>query len=161
MSLVVTSASKPRHKALARFALGLLVYTVPVILWGAFVRASLSGDGCGDHWPLCDGELVPLDPTSKKAVEFTHRVTSGFAWIFALVGYLWARRLEPKGSSIRRAAGWVLVFMTTEALVGAAIVVLRMVASNPEVARAGWMAAHLVNTFVLLGAVLLVDKAVV
>ena len=40
--------------------------------------------------------------------------------------------------------------MTTEALVGAGLVLFRMVADNPSNARAWWMAAHLVNTFLLL-----------
>jgi len=139
----------------ARFAWGLLLYTIPVILWGAYVRASLSGDGCGDHWPLCDGELLPVEPSLKKAVEFTHRVTSGLAWVGALVGFIWSRRAFGAGRPARRAAGWVLVFMTTEALVGAAIVLLRMVASNPSLARAGWMGTHLMNTFLLLAAMTL------
>ncbi len=46
--------------------------------------------------------------------------------------------------------GWAFFFMTTEALIGAGIVLLRMVATNPAVARAYWMAGHLTNTFVLL-----------
>ena len=42
--------------------------------------------------------------------------------------------------------------MTTEALVGAGLVLFRMVASNPSTARAAWMSAHLINTFLLLAA---------
>jgi heme A synthase len=40
---------------LARFAWAVLVYNVAVILWGAYVRATGSGAGCGAHWPLCNG----------------------------------------------------------------------------------------------------------
>jgi heme A synthase len=138
-----------------RFAIAattLLVYTVAVVLWGAFVRASLSGDGCGDHWPLCNGTALPVEPTTKTLIELTHRVTSGLCWIGTLVLYVWALRGFPRGHATRSAAGWSLFFMTTEALVGAGLVLFRMVASNPSTARAGWMSAHLINTFLLLAA---------
>lgn len=155
---MLESLTPPRRR-LKLFAWGLLLYTLPVILWGAFVRASFSGDGCGDHWPLCDGEVIPVEAGFKKMVELTHRVTSGFAWIGAFVAMLWARRLYGPGEATRRAGGWVFFFMSTEALVGAAIVVLRMVATNQSLARAGWMAAHLSNTFLLLGAMVLFARS--
>ena len=138
-----------------RFAVAasaLLVYTLGVVLWGAFVRASLSGDGCGDHWPLCNGVALPVDPSLKTLIELTHRVTSGICWIGTLLMYGFARRLFVSGHATRAAAGWSLFFMTTEALVGAGLVLFRMVAENPSTARAGWMAAHLTNTFLLLAA---------
>ncbi len=127
-------------------------YTIGVILWGAFVRASLSGDGCGDHWPLCNGEVVPVDPSIETMIELTHRVTSGFAWIFALVFVVWSRRVFPKAHRARLGATLGLVFMSTEALVGAGLVIFKMVADNPETGRGYWSATHLLNTFVLLWA---------
>lgn len=138
-----------------RFAIAassLLVYTVGVILWGAFVRATLSGDGCGDHWPLCNGVVVPVEPSLKTIIELTHRVTSGVCWIWTLGIWVVALRGFPRGHATRSAAGWSLLFMTTEALVGAGLVLFRMVAGNPSIARAAWMSAHLVNTFLLLAA---------
>ena len=138
-----------------RFAVAassLLVYTVAVVLWGAYVRATLSGDGCGDHWPLCNGVALPVDPSIKTIVELTHRVTSGLCWIGTLVIWVVAVRGFGKGHPTRSAAGWSLFFMTTEALVGAGLVLFRMVAENPSTARAAWMSAHLINTFLLLAA---------
>ncbi|MEM9727978.1 MAG: COX15/CtaA family protein [Myxococcota bacterium] len=138
------------HKRFAVAATALLPYTVAVVLWGAFVRASLSGDGCGDHWPLCNGVVLPVEPSLKTVVELTHRVTSGLCWVWTLVLWIVARRLFDSGHATRSAAGWSLFFMTTEALVGAGLVLFRMVADNPSTARAGWMSAHLINTFLLL-----------
>lgn len=138
-----------------RFAVAassLLVYTLGVVLWGAFVRASLSGDGCGDHWPLCNGVALPVEPSTKTIIELTHRVTSGVCWIWTAVMWFVAVRTFSRGHATRAAAGWSLFFMTTEALVGAGLVLFRMVASNPSTARAAWMAAHLINTFLLLAA---------
>lgn len=136
-----------------RFALAatvLLPYTVAVVLWGAFVRASLSGDGCGDHWPLCNGVVLPLEPSIKTLVELTHRVTSGLCWFATLGMWFVARRLFDRRHPTRAAAGWSSFFMTTEALIGAGLVLFRMVADNPSSARAAWMSAHLINTFLLL-----------
>ena len=138
-----------------RFAIGasaLLVYTVAVVLWGAYVRATLSGDGCGDHWPLCNGVAIPVDPSLKTVIELTHRVTSGLCWIWTFVMWVVALRVYGRGRATRSAAGWSLFFMTTEALVGAGLVLFRMVAHNPSTARGAWMAAHLLNTFLLLSA---------
>lgn len=149
----------------ARLAWGFVVYTIGVILWGAFVRASLSGDGCGDHWPLCDGEVIPVAPDAKKLVELTHRITSGLAWIGALAFWIVARRRSKqvdeattaspeveRARLVHRGAFWGFFFMTTEALVGAGLVLFRMVAENPDTARGYWMGAHLVNTYLLVAA---------
>lgn len=139
-------------KRFAVAATALLVYTIGVVLWGAYVRATLSGDGCGDHWPLCNGVAIPVEPSRKTIIELTHRVTSGICWIWTLVMWLAAIRRLPRGHLTRSAAGWSFFFMSTEALVGAGLVLFRMVADNPSTARAAWMAAHLINTFLLLAA---------
>ena len=134
------------------FAQVVLVYTLLVILWGAYVRATGSGAGCGDHWPLCNGEVVPRVGSEKTLVELVHRITSGLAWVLAAALAVWGWRVTEKRAPLRRAAGWSLFFMTTEALVGASIVLLEKVADDASLARGAWMAAHLVNTFFLLAA---------
>ena len=136
----------------ARFAWGALAYTILVILWGGFVRASGSGAGCGDHWPLCNGEVVPQAPALSTLIELTHRVTSGIALPLVVVLLVWAWRRFERGAFVRRAAAWSVVFMVTEALIGAGLVLFEYVAYNPSIARAYWMAAHLANTFLLLAA---------
>ena len=58
------------------------VFTVGLITYGAWVRASGSGLGCPD-WPLCEGSLVPT-LEGDTAVEFGHRVLAGITML--LVG---------------------------------------------------------------------------
>ena len=144
-----------RRARFARFARFNVVYNLAVILWGAFVRATGSGAGCGDHWPTCNGEVVPMAPAVETVIEFTHRLTSGGALILALVLAVWAVRVWPARSPTRRAAGATLGFMIVEALVGAAIVLLQMTADNDTIGRAVVMGVHLVNTLLLLGAMVL------
>ena len=135
----------------ARFAWAVLAYTVFVILWGAFVRATGSGAGCGDHWPLCNGDVVPRAPAMETVIEFGHRLTSGLAGILSLMLAVWAWRAYSAGSRVRKAAFGSFAFMMIEAAIGAGLVLLEHVAYNVSVARGYWMAAHLVNTFVLVG----------
>jgi cytochrome c oxidase assembly protein subunit 15 len=140
---------------LARFAWSLLAYNVAVILWGAYVRASGSGAGCGSHWPLCNGEVIPQAPATATLIEFSHRLTSGLALVGVVILYLWTRRKRPAGDAARRAAAASVIFMLGEAAVGAGLVLFRLVADNASMARALFMAAHLTNTFVLLAALTL------
>jgi cytochrome c oxidase assembly protein subunit 15 len=138
-----------------RFAWAVLAFNVAVIAWGALVRATGSGAGCGQHWPLCNGEVVPRSPGVEMAIEFTHRATSGLALGLVVALYLWARRALPRRHPARRAAGASLAFMLTEALLGAGLVLFGWVAKDASAGRGFAMALHLANTFLLLAALAL------
>ena len=143
------------QRRFARYAWLVLAYNVAVVLWGAVVRATGAGAGCGRHWPRCNGVVIPRDPSVETLIEFTHRATSGIALV-AVVVMLWmALRRFPRGHVVRTGAIWSMVLMLTEAGVGASLVLLRLVADNQSLARAWWMAIHLTNTFFLLAAIAL------
>jgi cytochrome c oxidase assembly protein subunit 15 len=133
-----------------RFAWGVLAYNVLVVLWGALVRATGSGAGCGGHWPLCNGEIVPSAGGTATLIEYTHRVMSGLALAAVFGLWLWSRRLFPKGHRARRWAALACGFLVLEALLGAGLVVFDYVAQNASLGRAFYLAAHLANTQVLL-----------
>ncbi len=135
-----------------RFAWAVLGWNFLVILWGAFVRATGSGAGCGSHWPLCNGEVVPPSPSVQTMIEFTHRLTSGLALIGVLALVWFARRLWPRGHAVRRWAWASLGFIIIEALLGAGLVLLEYVEQNASAGRALYLCAHLTNTFLLLAA---------
>ena len=135
----------------AAYAWGVLAYNIGVILWGAYVRASGSGAGCGEHWPLCNGVVIPRDPSVATLIEFSHRITSGLALVGVVVLLVWVWRTCRPGHPARRGAAWTVFFMLTEAAVGAGLVLFQLVADNATMARAMFMAVHLLNTFVLLG----------
>jgi cytochrome c oxidase assembly protein subunit 15 len=128
-----------------------LAYTLAVILWGAFVRATGSGAGCGDHWPLCNGNVLPRSPTLETVIEFTHRFTSGILLLLMVLWVISAFRTFAKGHPARTTVVWSAIFLVIEALLGAGLVIFEMVADNPSLARGWWSAAHLANTFILLG----------
>jgi heme A synthase len=139
----------------APYAWGVVIFSFAVIVWGAYVRASGSGAGCGSHWPLCNGAVLPRDPAMETIVEFAHRVTSGVALLLVIGLAVLARRSFPVGHIVRGAAWASLFFMVTEALVGAGLVLLELVAHNDSIARAVYLGVHLVNTFLLLAAMTL------
>lgn len=136
----------------AAFAWAALAYTVAVILWGAYVRATGSGAGCGSHWPTCNGEVLPRPERLETMIELAHRVTSGVAGIVSVVLAVWAFFAFPAGNVVRRAAVASFALMMGEALLGAGLVLFELVANDASMARAASMSLHLVNTFALLAA---------
>jgi heme A synthase len=145
-------ASQMKLNRFARYVWIVVAVNLFVIVWGAYVRASFSGDGCGSHWPLCNGEVLPTTALVKTLIELTHRLTSGVA-LLLVVGLVWrARCLFPPRHHVRRGAFWSLIFILVEALIGAVLVKFALVAGNASVARAFVMSIHLVNTFLLLAA---------
>lgn len=134
----------------ARFAWIVLGWNLLVILWGALVRATGSGAGCGSHWPLCNGAVVPRSPETSTIIEFTHRTTSGLA-LLAVIGLVWlACRTFPKEHLARKAAWISLVLILVEALLGAGLVLLNYVEQNKSLGRAIYLSAHLTNTLLLV-----------
>lgn len=133
------------------FALSNLLFTFVVILWGAFVRKTHSGAGCGDHWPLCNGKVIPFASQTETMIEFTHRVTSGLAFVGVVGLWFATRRHFVAGSVQRRYASLSLIFMIIEALLGAGLVIFGLVNTNDSALRAFAVAIHLANTFVLVG----------
>jgi heme a synthase len=144
-----------RNTSLANFAWMVLVVNVLVILWGAYVRATGSGAGCGNHWPLCNGVVLPRAGETETWVEFSHRLSSGLALILVAVLTLWTRKSYPRGHRVRQAGFYSLVFVVLEALIGAGLVLFDLVAENQSLMRSISTPAHLVNTFLLLGAITL------
>lgn len=142
-----------RPHGFAAFAWVVLGYNVLVILWGTYVRAAGAGNGCGPNWPLCDGQFLPAHPKIKMAIEFAHRASSGVDVILILALLAGAFWLFPRRHAVRKGALAAGVFIVTEALLGAALVLFGWVGTNTSAARVGADALHLANTLCLLAAV--------
>jgi heme A synthase len=140
------------RKWFATLAWALLAFNIPVILWGAYVRVSFSGDGCGAHWPFCAGQVIPQHMAAPMAIEFTHRMMTSVDSIGAILLCVCAFRAFPKGHGVRRYAVLSLAFLFIEALLGAGLVLFRYVAHDQSAGRAIYLSAHLTNTLLLLGA---------
>ncbi|MCG9895150.1 MAG: heme o synthase [Fimbriimonadaceae bacterium] len=132
-----------------------LILCIPVILGGAFVRASLSGDGCGIHWPDCHGTLLPTDAPLKTWIEFSHRASSGLFLLLIAGLWIWSTRIFPKGARPRRAMHAALIFTIISALIGAMLVRNSWVVFDRSAARAITMPLHLINNYVTVSALIL------
>src|ERR1700722_9946712 len=142
-------STAPR-KGLPPFAWASLGTEILVVAWGAYVRATGSGAGCGRHWPTCNGEILPRAPRIETLIEMSHRLSSGGALIGTLVLFVWAVRVYPRGHRVRRGAGVTTLLMVAEALIGAALVLFELVAHDASMKRALSISLHLINTFLLL-----------
>jgi len=138
--------------ALRRFAWGVLAYFIATILWGTIVRATGSGAGCGDHWPLCNGTVFQQSPTMGTIIEFTHRITAALDMICVLGLLVWTWRRTVTGHLARWAAGAAVFFTLTEGLIGALLVKLGLTADSRLPLRAPMLALHLSNTLLLVAA---------
>lgn len=139
--------------ALRRFAWGVLAFFIATILWGTVVRATGSGNGCGDHWPLCNGTVWQQSPTLHTIIELTHRVSAGaIDSVLVLTLIVWTWRKTGKGHLARWAAGATLFLTVTEGALGAVLVKFGLTAGSRSPMRAPVEALHLSNTLLLLAA---------
>jgi len=152
-----SSLDSPRlpSPALRRFAWAVLAYFIAVILWGTLVRATGSGAGCGNHWPLCNGTVIQHSASVNTLIEFTHRITSGLSF-FAVVGLLiWTFAGTVRGHLARAAAVASVIFTLIEATLGALLVKLGYTAQSQSPLRPAFLALHLANTLLLVAALTL------
>jgi heme A synthase len=156
--LVETPKETSARGGLSRFAVYawfVLAYNLAVVMWGAFVRATSSGAGCGSHWPLCNGTVVQHSPTLATIIELTHRLTSTVAGILILGLLFWAFRAYPKGSLMRLGAVLTTFFVLTEGALGAGLVLFEKTAQDKSTARVVSLSVHLINTFLLVACIAL------
>jgi heme a synthase len=155
MNATLSISTRTPSPALRRFAWGVLVYFVATILWGSIVRSTGSGDGCGNHWPLCNGTVLQQSPTMQTIIEFTHRVTAALDLIFVLGLIVWTWRSTVAGHMARWAASAAVFLTLTEGLLGALLVKLGLTAQSRSPMRAPFLALHLSNTLLLVAALAL------
>jgi len=134
----------------AKFSWAVLGWNMLVVLWGTIVRATGSGAGCGNHWPTCNGEVLPNPQRIQTVIEFIHRMMSGTALILVLILLIWGLRTYAKGSHQRIGFVGAAILIIIEALLGAGLVLFNLVEKNESVFRAIAVSLHLLNTFILL-----------
>jgi cytochrome c oxidase assembly protein subunit 15 len=132
-----------------------LAYFIAVILWGGLVRATGSGAGCGDHWPLCNGTVIQHSARIDTMIEFTHRITSGLSFFSVVALLWWTFAGTARGHLAHVAAIASVAFTLIEAAIGAFLVKLGLTAQSQSPLRAPYLALHLTNTLLLLAALTL------
>lgn len=147
--------AKQVSRGLVPYAWCVVGYNILVILWGAVVRATGSGAGCGDNWPLCNGDFVPHHPKLATMIEFAHRQSTTVATVLIIGLVVWTFYATKRGARVRRAAIASMVFLVTEALLGAVLVLGGYVKDNISTARVVMQSVHFTNTLLLLASLTL------
>jgi cytochrome c oxidase assembly protein subunit 15 len=146
------------HRNLARFAWFAVFYNVLVILWGALVRASGSGAGCGNHWPLCNGQVIPVSPGIHTIIEFAHRQMTVGSTLIVLALLVWTFRATARGRASRWFAIASTLLLLNEAFLGMLLVKLGYVTGNQSTGRMVLLSIHLSNTLLLVAALTLTAR---
>jgi heme a synthase len=154
-SATSVASSQLPSQTLRRFAWGVVAYFIAVILWGTMVRATGSGDGCGDHWPLCNGTVMQHSPRLDTIIEFTHRITSGILFFSAVGLLVWTFVGTVRGHLARWTASATVGLVMVEAVLGALLVKLGYTAQSQSPMRPPFLALHLTTTLLLLAAITL------
>ncbi len=140
-------------KKFKSYLIFLWVYSILVVIWGAWVRISKSGDGCGTSWPLCNNAIIPDTSNAQALIEFTHRISTALYGILVLLLVVWTFKIFPKKHSIRRVVLFILSFTILEALIGAQLVLLGLVGDHTGFDRIIVMSLHQVVSILLTGSV--------
>ena len=117
--------------ALRRLSILSLILGVGQVVFGAIVRITGSGLGCGDHWPKCQGHWFPPLERTDLIIEVTHRYIAATlsVAILALLTLALLRRSTAGVSGrggVLRAQAWPLALVITAALFGAVTVKLEL-----------------------------------
>jgi len=155
MATVAAARVEQHPKALMRYAWLVVAYNILVILWGAVVRATGSGAGCGDNWPLCNGDFFPHHPRLATIIEFAHRSMTGVSTVLVIGLVVWTFYVVRRGHRARRAVVASAILLVTEALLGAALVLGKFVGDNISTARVVMQSIHFTNTLLFLGSLAL------
>ena len=105
-------------------------FTYLLIILGAIVRITGSGMGCGEHWPLCNGKLLPpLDVPTM--IEYGHRLAAAAVSVLvtALAAYgWWLRRGTFDRPAVRPSVApyFALGLLLVQVLLGAVTVKLSL-----------------------------------
>jgi cytochrome c oxidase assembly protein subunit 15 len=144
-----------RGRGISGYAACVVGFMVLVILQGAVVRATGSGAGCGNHWPLCNGDFIPHHPRVATIIEFMHRSLTGVCTWLVIGLIAWVFLAREKGNIARRAVVWTGILLLTEGALGAVLVKGGYVESNASNMRVFVQCIHFSNTMMLLGAMTL------
>jgi heme a synthase len=155
MATATAMTAKRASTALVGYAWAVVAYNILVILWGAVVRATGSGAGCGDNWPLCNGDFFPHHPRIATIIEFAHRSMSGISTVLVIGLVVWTFCAVKRGDRARRAVVASVILLLTEALLGAVLVLGGYVQNNISTARIIMQSVHFTNTLLFLGSLAL------
>ncbi|WP_088104967.1 COX15/CtaA family protein [Halalkalibacter urbisdiaboli] len=111
------------HKRLKLFSILTSIGLTIVLLQGALVTKTGSGEGCGATWPLCFGEVIPANPAIETIIEYSHRIVSGLVGVLVIILAIWAWRQLSHVREARLMSILAVFLIIFQGLLGAGAVV--------------------------------------
>lgn len=111
------------HRFLKTYGVITTIGMIVVLIQGALVTQTGSGDACGAEWPLCYGQLIPENPTIETLIEYTHRLVSGILGLMVIIHSIWSWRSIGHIKETKFFAILAVLFIIFQGLLGAAAVV--------------------------------------
>lgn len=110
------------HRLLKIAALATSLGAYVMVLLGVLVTTTGSGQGCGNTWPFCRGEIIPGTLTVEGLVEYSHRTAAGIDGFLVLVLAVCTWVCYHKDFRIRVFAALSLLFVVLQGALGAVTV---------------------------------------
>ncbi|WP_259457881.1 COX15/CtaA family protein [Salipaludibacillus neizhouensis] len=111
------------HRFLKTYGVITTIGMIVVLIQGALVTQTGSGEACGAEWPLCYGQLIPENPTIQTLIEYTHRLVSGLLGFMVIIHAIWSWRSIGHMKETKFFALLAVLFIVFQGLLGAAAVV--------------------------------------
>lgn len=136
-----------------RLCISTLCTSLFIFLWGAWLRFSFSGDGCGTDWPLCNSKIIPA--TTEAWMEWIHRLSSSGFSILILCIVFYSFLCFPKKHRVRFWSLVAFALTVLEALIGAFLVIFSLTGHDQSILRPFVLEAHLINSLLLLASLVM------
>jgi heme A synthase len=134
-----------RNRAFAPLALTTALMTIGLIVFGAVVRVTDSGLGCGNSWPLCNGTIFPPLDNVTAWIEWLHRLFAALIGLFGLMTLGVAiAAYRQKNRTILAYTVVAAVLFFVQSMLGALVVVMDLPPT--------FVTLHLGTAMLLLGA---------
>ncbi len=145
---IPVDGSSPRSRLFTGLALTTVLMTLGLIVFGAVVRVTDSGLGCGNEWPLCDGTVIPPMDNVTAWIEWLHRLFAALIGLFGLgTLYVALRAYRAQNRLVLWATVVAALLFTLQSALGAFVVIYDL---PPTM-----VTMHLGTAMLLLGALLL------
>lgn len=125
--MVETTQVKGASRLFLAITVSTVLLTVGLIVFGAVVRVTDSGLGCGSDWPLCNGTIFPPLDNLTAWIEWLHRLFALLIGLFGL-GMLvtgW-RAYRRRNNAVMNFVGISAVLFVVQSLLGALVVVMEL-----------------------------------
>lgn len=137
------------------FAIMTVLASLFMLLLGAIVSKTESGEGCGTSWPFCHGQLIPESLPLETVIEYSHRINSASVGLFIVILAFWAWRKFRDNFHVKLFGSLSVFFVVFQGILGALTVTVRGLFAEDF-----WLALHFGFSLISFASVVLLTVAI-